>query len=260
MFTRKDCASTYRNVCALFAVAALMALIAAPAQAAPYVWDFGNPPAVAPTIQNIIDNYDGTFIVGDKQFTNWRVQPNQVGGAVAPDAAGTSIAGVIRSGEYGLKITAGWVVTGSQISDTTIVYKVTALAEGVKIHDNTLEISNAGAANGGIASVSEYVYDGDPDLGANLIQQEYVYHVSPANQLLSDHQEFPEQYILSSVWVQKDIAVSGVTPTGNAHLSVIYQTFSQTVNVPEPATLLLLGLGGTTLAGAGLRRKRMAKA
>jgi hypothetical protein len=248
MFARKDCATMYRNACTLFGVLALLALVAVPAQAAPYVWDFNNPPQTAPTIQDIIDNYDDTFIVGDKQFTDWRVQPNQVGGAVAPDAGGTSVAGVLRSGEYGLKITAGWVVTGSQIADTTLVYKV------------TLEISNAGAANGGIASVSEYLYDGDPDLGANLIQQEYVYHVSPANQFLIDHEEFPVEYILPYVWVQKDVAVSGVTPSGNAHLSVIYQTFSQTVNVPEPCTLLLLALGGGAMSLAGLRRRRRALA
>ena len=56
------------------------------------------------------------------------------------------------------------------------------------------------------------------------------------------------------IYVVKDIHLEAVAGLGKVvGMSEFYQTLSQTDPIPEPATMLLLGLGGV---GVLLRRKR----
>ncbi len=207
------------------------------------IYDFGNPQDY--TLSAVIAA--GGIKVGDKLFDNFQVTTNKSTGAVAPDASGISVRGVLQSGDYGLRFNGGWSAAQNQIADSTIKYKVTA-DDPFLIKDNTLMISAFGAVNGGIVSVSENLYLQNPDVVINPpIANELVYYVSATNQGLVSSGTFSPT---ASVWVVKDvIANGGVDPNGLGHLSEFYQTFSQ---VPEPATMAVLAAG----ALLALRRRR----
>jgi hypothetical protein len=79
-----------------------------------------------------------------------------------------------------------------------------------------------------------------------------VAYGSPAWELLGPM----EPYTLigsQSIWVSKNIIVTGGGEGGVGHLSAFYQTFAQ--GAPEPASLLLLTLGGLLIAKPRLRRR-----
>ena len=224
-------------------------LLASPASASILVSDPGQP--VTYTLQQVIDA--GGLRVGDKVFTDWRVTASSSVNGVAPGAGAITVTGVLVGGELGLRFNGAWTAGPQDLIDTTIGFKVTADAPFL-IHDNSLYITAFGAANGGIASISEQVYDADPNQGfLTPLANKFVWVASDINFNNFDHKEFTkngENVALPSVWVVKDIALSGgVQQRGLAGISEFYQTFSQ---VPEPATLSMLVLGGLAL----IRRRR----
>ena len=72
-------------------------------------------------------------------------------------------------------------------------------------------------------------------------------YITSQEEVLYDHEEFEP---LRTIWVVKDIAIAGGGPRGFATLSEFGQSFSQ---IPEPATMGVLALGGILL---GIRRRR----
>ncbi len=192
----------------------------------------------------------GGIIVGDKLFDGFRVTTTKSTGAIAPDDGTISITAVKVGGDYGLRFNGGWSAPAGTISDSTIKFHVSvlpdAVARGWQIKDNSLWISGYGVSStsdGAAVSVSENVYTSDPDVGhTNPVANKFVYYKNDNDNTLYDHKEFVP---VTEVWIVKDvIAYGGTGSTGVAHMSEFYQTFSQ---VPEPATIALLGLGSLVL-------------
>ena len=105
----------------------------------------------------------------------------------------------------------------------------------------------------GIVSVSENLYTSDPSAlpPPSSFVNELAYYRNDTDEQTSVQSSFAP---ITQMWVLKDvIANGGVGDTGVAHLSQFYQYFSQ---VPEPSTLVLLGIGGLGLLGYVWRRRR----
>ncbi len=223
------------------------------------VADIGNP--VSYTIEEV--NAAGGILVGDKLFSDWRVTDTESLNAIAPGAGEIKVTGIQIDGDYGLRFNGGWAAPAGQLADSTIKFKVSIvdpwLSQGWAIKDNALWISAFGVSNttdAGAVSVSENVYASDPDLGfSDPIANKLVYYKDDNDKVLYDERDFVDAsgapVALTEIWVIKDvIAYGGVGTVGIAHISEFFQTYSQ---VPEPATLALLGLGGVGLL---LKRRR----
>ena len=187
----------------------------------------------------------GGIRVGDKVFDMFSVNNSMSDGAQAPNPDGIIVYGVQINGELGLRFTGGWSADARQVADTVIVFRVTA-DQGWKITDNSLWMDAYGAAAGGLVTISENVYASDPLLGSNpALANKSVKFSNRVENKLYDHQEFSDEQgnlvAMQQIWVVKDITVSGGPGTGYAMLSQFYQTFSQ---IPEPASVILLAMGG----------------
>ncbi len=250
-------------------------LVMAGQAGAAFIWDFDNPPAQGPTIQELLDTHDGQIQVGDKifNFFNDSVTTSATVGTVAPGADAIRVAGIrvpAGTGDFGLRFNGGWSAGGQEIADTTLLFRVDIaepeLSSGFRLHDNALWISAfgvSGTGQGGVVSVSENVYVLNPRENAPSVNpsiaNKFVYYRSDTDQEVMDAAEFKTPagapLELPSIWVLKDVVANGGDLTvGAAHLSEFYQTFSQTV-IPEPATMGLLALGGLSMLAAGLRRR-----
>jgi PEP-CTERM motif len=267
------------NRCAVGLVAALFTLTLGigSAKANLILWDAGHDTwtingdpisnvTVADTVGNVLQ-------VGDKLFDNFLVSVTSVGDPITPGASGINIIGQINTdGEFGLAFTAAWSVLPTQLLDTALQFHV-SVADGYNqlIHDNTLAISGTNTTPNGFVSVDESVYVNKFMGSGGNIQQlplalKHV-EISSTEVVLSDHEVFIDPFTqqetaLPSVWIVKDIMLNGGNvplqtfetnndTNGSARLSIVVQTFSQ---VPEPASLVLFGLGGTVVFWRRRRR------
>ncbi len=210
-----------------------------------------------PVSYSIADiNAAGGILIGDKLFDSFSVTSSSSPNASAPTAAGIEITGVDVNGDYGFKVNSLWMASGGQWVDSTMQYHVSvspeAVAQGFTIDGNSLYTTAVGSANttGGIASIAENLYAQYPGPGVSSLADETNYYISSTNKQTSDSATFAP---LTSLWVVKDIGVSGGSGPGVTHLSEFYQTFHE---VPEPSTLMLSAVGIFGLAAFTWRKRR----
>lgn len=172
--------------------------------------------------------------IGDLTFSNFSYTPAGSNGLSGAQVTVTPLTG---GNELGFMFTAGWGAASNQSYDSFIDYTITA--PSAEISDLVLSIGGFGTTGTGFLSVSENASN-----GTNL-------YVCFGDQTCTqtDSAVFDP---VASLDVSKDILVVG-GEGGTASLSAVVNTASE---VPEPATLTLLGTGLLGLAGVVRRKLR----
>ena len=232
----------------IFSIISISILLASSAQAAwvPVTEDF-IPISSIPT---------GGLLVGDKIFSDFDVTAIAAGGAFAPGADSLLVRGGQNdaTGDYGLQFRLAWVVGSEQIINANIDFKV-SIAPGYDpwfMDEAVLFLMNAGATGTGSVSANEIIYDAS-FMGNALAALDTSREFGDGGSDLINQSQFelfggPAQ--MKDIWVETSVIISGGTG-GTAQLTEVFMLYSQ---VPEPATILMLGLG--SLALLRIRKKR----
>jgi len=183
-----------------------------------------------------------TITSGDKLFSNFHGYSSSASGtgALVVNAADVTVSAFqdLTSLEYGLKfLSTKFVVTGSPASQATgFQYIVSCIEPGYLISDNTLQMTGTGK----MITLTETATDAATETILLATKMNYLMSGSGS---LYNHQDYA--VAVSSAHVATDISV-----INQSTLTGFTQTFSQ---VPEPATMAFLALGGI---GMLARRRR----
>jgi hypothetical protein len=203
--------------------------------------------ATSVSLADLISAQDG-ITVGDKVFTGF----GYISGGDMPGAADIQVAGLRDpDGNWGLTFQGGFLdLPGGGVSDASIRFMVEIAApqvnQGFRIVDAHLAIHGAGVAG------DESLFLVDETLSNGQLLEAYVSTIGPGPQQtkLTDSKVFAP---VTKLNVVKDILA--IAAAGNflpSRGTVIDQSFSQ--EVPEPATMALVGLSSLALVAIGRRR------
>jgi len=189
----------------------------------------------------------GSLVFGDKELSEIELFGFGDRGALDPNPDKMFVQGGQNSitGDYGLKFNFSWSAISNQTVNATLSFKVSILPEydDYFIKDVRLDITGVSANGTGGVHLGEIVRDTGGNVIASLSCSKQD---DDGGAYLVDYAEFAP---LKEIWIfSKDISITGGT-SGTGHLSEFFQYYSQ---IPEPATVVLLGLGALGL----IRRKQ----
>ena len=187
----------------------------------------------------------GGLVVGDKVFSDFQLdQVITTGGVIAPTADTLFVQGGMddSTGYYGLKFILAWDVGSDQMINANIDYKVSILPgyDSYFIDGAWAILSLATASGTGLVNVGEMIYDGPLPFGGVLACLSTSCQIGGTYDDLKAFANFAQ---VKQVWVNNGISVTGGL-SGTAKLNEVFQMYTQ---IPEPATILLLGLGSLAL-------------
>jgi len=187
---------------------------------------------------------DGKLEVGDKTFSNFDVSGIVQGGPPEPTADTVKVEGIVIGDEYGLYFQIAMNAASDQTISAKINFNITTSDPWV-IESAKLWVPGAGATGDGLVTVSENIFDAQ--YFGNLLADELNCSREDGSAVIL--REDTLDWVgspLNEVWVYTGIIVRGGYDTniGTANITEVYMLYTQ---VPEPATILLLGLGSLAL-------------
>jgi hypothetical protein len=224
-----------------FLIISISILLASSAQAAwvPLTGDFVSISSI-PT---------GGLEVGDKLFSEFEVTGIATGGPPIPSAVTVEVQGGQNdaTGDYGLRLRLAWNAGADQLINAGINFKVSILPDydPYFITDATLWLATCSAAGTGLVQASENIYDAD-FLGNSLLALAASAEDDDYGAFLMDSGDLclhENMVQMKEIWVRFGVTVQG-GDTGSAGLHEMFMLYSQ---IPEPTTILLLGLGALAL-------------
>lgn len=182
----------------------------------------------------------GSLTNGDKVFSNF-ANISQIGD-LSVSLSDIYVVPITVDGNLGIRFQSSlWSLTGANSNyDMSVDFQVSTTDGSALITADTLAVTG-----GVIGDSATHIAEGATDVLNNSLANNYVF-INSSGQLLSDTESLLGAPF-AVVNISKDFAITtGNDALDQAFVSHFDQTFTQ---VPEPASAMVLGLGGLVLLG-----------